>query len=112
MDTKYELGLDANGGLVVIDEIHAPDSSRYWHLDGYDEAMSKGESPPSIDKEYVRLWLGEQGYKGEGTPPVITDEVRCEAAQRYVAVYEQLTGRRFEPSTEEPIARIRANLGI
>ena len=112
VDTKYELGLDENGGLVVIDEIHTPDSSRYWHLDGYDEAMSKGEDPPSIDKEYVRLWLGEQGYKGEGTPPELTDTVRCEAARRYVAVYEQLTGRRFEPNTEEPIARIQTNLGL
>lgn len=112
VDTKYELGLDENGGLVVIDEIHTPDSSRYWHLDSYDSAMSRGEDPSAIDKEYVRLWLGEQGYKGDGPPPALPDAVRCEAARRYVAVFEQLTGRSFEPNTEEPIGRIRSNLGI
>lgn len=112
VDTKYELGLDERGGLVVADEIHTPDSSRYWYLDTYDAAMSKGENPQAIDKEYVRLWLGEQGYRGEGTPPALPDPVRCEAARRYVSVYEQLTGLTFEPNTEEPVARIRANLGL
>jgi len=112
VDTKYELGLDENGGIVVIDEIHTPDSSRYWYLDSYDAAMSKGESPDAIDKEYVRLWLGEQGYKGEGTPPALTDEVRCEAARRYIRAYEQVSGLTFEPNTEEPVARIRGNLGL
>jgi phosphoribosylaminoimidazole-succinocarboxamide synthase len=112
VDTKYELGLDENDRLVVIDEIHTPDSSRYWYADTYDAAMSKGEDPQAIDKEYVRLWLGEQGYRGEGTPPTLPDDVRCEAARRYVRVFEQLTGLTFEPNTEEPIARIRANLGL
>lgn len=112
VDTKYELGLDQDGGLVVIDEIHTPDSSRYWHLDSYDDALSKRDDPQAIDKEFVRLWLGEQGYKGDGPPPTLTDEIRCEAARRYVAVYEQLTGLTFEPNIEEPIERIRSNLGI
>jgi phosphoribosylaminoimidazole-succinocarboxamide synthase len=112
VDTKYELGLDEQGGIVVIDEIHTPDSSRYWYADGYDEAMSKGESPQAIDKEYVRLWLGERGYKGEGKPPELTTEVRCEAARRYVRAYEQISGLTFEPDLDEPVARIRRNLGI
>ena len=112
VDTKYELGLDERGRLLVIDEIHTPDSSRYWYLDSYASALSKGESPRAIDKEYVRLWLGEQGYKGDGPPPVLPDEVRCEAARRYVEIYEQLTGLRFEPNTDEPLQRIRANLGL
>ena len=112
VDTKYELGLDEDGGLVVIDEIHTPDSSRYWYSDSYDAAMSKGESPDAIDKEYVRLWLGEQGYKGEGTPPELTNEVRCEATRRYVRAYEQVSGLSFVPDLSDPIPRIRTNLGI
>lgn len=112
VDTKYELGLDENGTLVVIDEIHTPDSSRYWYSETYDGAMSKGESPESIDKEYVRLWLGERGYKGEGTPPELSDEVRCEAARRYIRAYEQVSGLSFVPDLSEPVERIRGNLGI
>ena len=112
VDTKYELGLDEDGGLVVIDEIHTPDSSRYWYSDSYDAAMSKGESPDAIDKEYVRLWLGEQGYKGEGTPPELTNEVRCEATRRYVRAYELVSGLSFVPDLSDPIPRIRTNLGI
>ncbi len=112
VDTKYELGLDPDGGLVVIDEIHTPDSSRYWYADSYDEAMSKGQDPSAIDKEYVRLWLGERGYSGDGPPPALSDEVRCEAARRYIRAYELVSGLTFEPDLDEPLARIRANLGL
>ena len=112
VDTKYELGIGESGELVVIDEIHTPDSSRYWYLDSYDRAMSEGRSPEAIDKEYVRLWLGEQGYRGDGPPPPLPDEVRCEAARRYIEAFEQVTGRAFEPDLEEPLARIRRNLAL
>ncbi|MEE2675130.1 MAG: phosphoribosylaminoimidazolesuccinocarboxamide synthase [Myxococcota bacterium] len=112
VDTKYELGLGPDGKIVVIDEIHTPDSSRYWYADRYEQAMSAGESPPALDKEYVRLWLGEQGYKGDGAPPALSTEVRCEAARRYVQTFEQLTGQPFEPNTEPPEERIRKNLGL
>ncbi len=112
VDTKYELGLDGSGQLVVIDEIHTPDSSRYWYADSYASAMSEGRSPDAIDKEYIRLWLGERGYKGEGPPPALSDEVRCEATRRYVRAYEQVSGLSFVPDLSEPIARIRGNLGI
>jgi phosphoribosylaminoimidazole-succinocarboxamide synthase len=112
VDTKYELGIGESGELVVIDEIHTPDSSRYWYRESYERAMTEGLNPEAIDKEYVRLWLGEQGYKGEGTPPTIPDEVRCEAARRYIEAYEQISGHSFEPNVEEPIARITRNLGI
>lgn len=112
VDTKYELGLDEHGGLVVIDEIHTPDSSRYWLADGYEQAMSSGRSPQAIDKEYVRLWLGRQGYRGEGPPPALPDEVRCEAARRYIQAFEQVSGTRFDPDTQEPVARIRRNLAL
>ena len=112
VDTKYELGLGPDGKIVVIDEIHTPDSSRYWHADRYEQAMSAGESPPALDKEFVRLWLGEQGYKGDGTPPALSTEVRCEAARRYIATFEQVTGQPFEANTEPPNERIRRNLGL
>jgi len=112
VDTKYEMGIDRDGKLVVIDEIHTPDSSRYWYLDDYDRALGEGRSPKALDKEYVRLWLGEQGYRGEGTPPTLPNDVRCEAARRYVEAFEQLSGRAFEPDLQEPIARITKNLGL
>ena len=112
VDTKYEMGLDDEGNVVVIDEIHTPDSSRYWRLDGYEDALSKGESPPAIDKEYVRLWLGEQGYKGEGTPPELPIEVRVTAAERYIAAFEQVSGQPFAADLEAPEPRIRRNLGL
>lgn len=112
VDTKYELGLDENGELVVIDEIHTPDSSRYWYRDTYEQAMSQGRDPQPLDKEYVRRWLVEQGWRGEGTPPTLPDEVRCEAARRYIEAYERITGAAFVPDLESPADRIRRNLGL
>jgi phosphoribosylaminoimidazole-succinocarboxamide synthase len=112
VDTKYELGVDASGSLVLIDEIHTPDSSRYWYADAYDAAFARGEDPKSLDKEYVRRWLQERGYHGDGPPPTLPDEVRCEAAQRYIETYERITGRVFEPATDEPASRIRRHLGL
>ena len=112
VDTKYEIGLDAAGELVVIDEIHTPDSSRYWYRDRYERALSEGRDPEALDKEYVRRWLVEQGWRGEGPPPELTLDVRCEAARRYIEAFEQVTGCDFEPDTEEPLARIQRNLGL
>ena len=96
----------------MIDEIHTPDSSRYWYRDSYERARSGGREPEALDKEYVRRWLGEQGYKGDGKPPELSLDVRCEAARRYIEAYEQLTGRDFEPDVEPPEPRIRRNLGL
>ncbi|MGZ3439939.1 MAG: phosphoribosylaminoimidazolesuccinocarboxamide synthase [Polyangia bacterium] len=112
VDTKYELGKTPDGRIVFIDEIHTPDSSRYWYADDYGQRLSRGEEPRSLDKEYVRRWYVDQGYNGSGTPPQIPDSVRVEAARRYIAAYEQVTGKFFVPDTEEPNARIRKNLGI
>lgn len=112
VDTKYEMGLDPEGNVIVIDEIHTPDSSRYWQLDSYASALAQGESPAAIDKEYVRLWLGEQGYKGEGTPPALPLEVRVTAAERYIAAFEQVSGQTFEPNLEVPSERIERSLGL
>ncbi len=111
-DTKYELGLDEAGRMIVIDEIHTPDSSRYWYRDAYERALSQGRDPEALDKEYVRRWLGERGYRGEGTPPELPVDVRCEAARRYIEAYEQITGRDFVPDLEPPEPRIRRNLAI
>jgi phosphoribosylaminoimidazole-succinocarboxamide synthase len=112
VDTKYELGLDPEGRLTVIDEIHTPDSSRYWYLDSYERAMAEGRDPKAMDKEFVRRWLAERGYTGEGVPPPLPDEVRCEAARRYVETFERITGRAFVPDVEPPLARIRRNLSL
>ncbi|MCP5059814.1 MAG: phosphoribosylaminoimidazolesuccinocarboxamide synthase [bacterium] len=113
VDTKYELGLDDRGELIVADEIHTPDSSRYWYADSYETALSEGSNPKSFDKEYVRRWLVEErGYRGEGPIPEIPVEVRCEAAARYIEAYEAVTGSTFEPNAEPPEARIRRNLGV
>ncbi len=112
VDTKYELGVGPDGQVMVIDEIHTPDSSRYWYEASYAERHPKDEEPESFDKEYVRRWLAAEGYVGEGTPPAIPDEVRVEAARRYVEAYERISGLTFEPDPQEPLARIRRNLGL
>ena len=114
VDTKYEMGFASDGALLVIDEIHTPDSSRYWFSDDYDARLAAGQEPRSLDKEYVRRWLSEERqYRGDGDPPDIPDEVRVEAAARYIEIYELLTGRRFEPDTSaDPAARVARNLGV
>lgn len=110
VDTKYELGRRPDGTVVLIDEIHTPDSSRYWFADGYDAAMAAGEPPRSLDKEFVRRWLVDQGFSGEGPPPALPLSLRVEAAQRYLETFERLTGRDFEPDLNPPVARLRAHL--
>lgn len=113
VDTKYELGRLPDGELVVIDEIHTPDSSRYWYAADYEARMAAGDNPRSLDKEYVRRWMSEtHGYRGDGPPPPLPDDVRIEAARRYIEIYELVTGRPFVPDTSEPRERIMANLGI
>ena len=111
-DTKYELGTDASGALVVIDEIHTPDSSRYWYADDYEARLARGEEPRSLDKEYVRRWLaGDAHWSGDGPPPVMPAEIRVEAARRYIASFERVTGTAFQPDTQPPVPRIAAALG-
>ncbi len=111
-DTKYEMGLDKAGNIVVIDEIHTPDSSRYWHAEDYEARLAAGEEPRSLDKEFVRRWLANEAkWTGDGPPPVMPPEIRIEAARRYIASYELVTGRAFVPDAREPVARIAAALG-
>ncbi|MBM4144218.1 MAG: phosphoribosylaminoimidazolesuccinocarboxamide synthase [Lentisphaerae bacterium] len=109
VDTKYELGR-LNGRLVVTDEINTPDSSRYWFADTYRARFAAGEEQRKLDKEYVREWLADQGFRGDGPPPPLTDEVRVEAARRYIGAYELITGREFAVSDEPPLARMERAL--
>ncbi len=113
VDTKYEFGRTPDGRIVVIDEVHTPDSSRFWLADTYEERFAAGGDPQGLDKEYVRVWLKkERGFVGDGEIPEITDEVRVEAASRYIRACEQVTGQTFLPNIEEPITRIKRNLNM
>ena len=96
VDTKYEFGI-AGGRLVVADEIHTPDSSRYWYADGYDARLSAGEHQRELDKETFRRWLVDRGFSGDGEPPKIDDAVRVETALRYADTYRAILGEPFEP---------------
>ena len=109
VDTKYELGW-RDGELVVSDEIHTPDSSRYWFADTYGDLFAAGKDQREIDKEYTRRWLVDRGFRGEGEPPELPVEVRMEAARRYIQAYEIITGRQFV-AVDRPIEqRIAAAL--
>jgi phosphoribosylaminoimidazole-succinocarboxamide synthase len=109
VDTKYEFGL-LNGKLTLIDEIHTPDSSRFWIMDTYEQKFLKSEEPHKLDKEYVRQFLAKQGFVGEGKIPHIPDEVKIEASRRYIQAYEMITGKTFEVEVGEPLQRIKNNL--
>src|SRR5260221_11852832 len=112
VDTKYEFGKTSAAPIVVIDEIHTPDSSRFWFESSYGERFDQGKDPESFDKEYVRRWLAEQGFTGDGPIPSIPDDVRVEATRRYVHAVETITGPSFEPSLGHPIPRIRRALKL
>ena len=112
VDTKYEFGKTPDGKIVVIDEIHTPDSSRYWYSKSYQERFDAGQDPESFDKEYVRRWLAGQGFKGDGPIPEIPDDVRVEASRRYIEACDVIRGEAFTPNTEEPIQRMQKALGL
>ena len=95
VDSKYELGL-LGDEIVLIDEVHTPDSSRYWYADTYDELFLENKDQRSLDKEPLREWLVERGFRGVGQAPVLTDEVRIATAARYILLAEELTQRPFE----------------
>ncbi|MBI4975775.1 phosphoribosylaminoimidazolesuccinocarboxamide synthase [Candidatus Peregrinibacteria bacterium] len=110
VDTKYEFGVDDSGNIVLIDEIHTPDSSRFWFANEYEERLSKGEEQKKIDKEYLREWLVDRGFRGEGDVPNIPDDVRVETARRYIEAYELVTGQTFEADVSDVSERISKNL--
>ena len=101
-DTKYEFGIHPDGHVVIIDEMHTPDSSRFWELSTYDERLAVGKEPESLDKEPIRLALNAIGYRGDGPPPTLEPSVIATTTQRYIVAYERLTGHGFIPG-EYPI---------
>ncbi len=112
VDSKYEMGKTKDGKVVVIDEIHTPDSSRFWMDATYAERFARGEDPEPLDKDFVRRHYTKMGYRGDGPPPELPDDIRVGAAKRYIEAYERITGESFAPDTEPPIPRIRKNLGL
>ena len=109
VDTKYEFGI-FDDELIVIDEIHTPDSSRYWVSKEYESRFGNGESQLMLDKENIRQWLIEKGFSGEGIPPKLSEEIRITLAERYVELYRILTGKEFDPEVGDVKSRIIKNL--
>ena len=113
VDTKYEFGKTKEGKIVLIDEIHTPDSSRYFYADGYQERQDRGESQKQLSKEFVRQWLIENGFQGlEGQViPEMTEEKIEEISNRYIELYENITGKRFNrANTDNILERIDKNV--
>ncbi|MCK8501167.1 phosphoribosylaminoimidazolesuccinocarboxamide synthase [Myxococcus fulvus] len=110
VDTKYEFG-KVGDDIFVIDEMHTPDSSRYWVADEYEARFARGEDQRMLDKENIRQWLiRERGFSGQGTPPPIPDDVRVELATKYVAAFEQITGTSLTLEPGNVHERIERNL--
>jgi phosphoribosylaminoimidazole-succinocarboxamide synthase len=111
VDTKYEFGTDENGDLVLIDEIHTPDSSRYWQRDSYEARLAAGEEPQYFDKEFLRLWFKEHSdpYADAKLPDAPADLV-AELSRRYIQMYEQITGTKFAYGETPVLPRIERNL--
>ncbi|MHA1188321.1 MAG: phosphoribosylaminoimidazolesuccinocarboxamide synthase [Candidatus Heimdallarchaeota archaeon] len=111
VDTKYEFGLTPDDELVLIDEVHTADSSRYWLSNQYDELFEKGENQKGLDKEYVRNWLREHGFMGDGEIPDLPEEVVTQASLNVIKSYELITGQKFKPASKYATnARLQQNL--
>jgi phosphoribosylaminoimidazole-succinocarboxamide synthase len=107
-DTKYEFGTASDGRLLLIDEVHTPDSSRYWAAATLEERLAQGLEPESFDKEPIRLALRAAGYRGDGPPPLLDAGVWERTAARYVTLFEGLTGEKFRPAPGPAGPRIRS----
>ena len=112
VDTKYEFGLDGEGRIIIADEIHTPDSSRYWLADGYQSAFEAGTRPPSFDKDVIRSWVVARCDPYKDDIPHIPDEMIAQTANVYIDAYEAITGQSFVPDLNgaTPLDRIRKNL--
>lgn len=110
VDTKYEFGLDETGQLTIMDEVHTPDSSRFWIADTYEGLHNEGKEPESLSKEFLRLWYKDQGYTGEGEAPPLPDHLAIDLAKFYIEAYERLTGEDFELFDYPIEQRIKKNL--
>ncbi|MDP3726833.1 MAG: phosphoribosylaminoimidazolesuccinocarboxamide synthase [bacterium] len=109
VDTKYEFGLH-NGKLMLIDEIHTPDSSRFWIKKTYRERLKKGLEPENFDKEFLRLWFKKQGYSGDGKPPKMPKYFIAKVSKLYMQIYEKITGKKFTIDKTPTVKRIKQNL--
>ncbi len=111
VDTKYEMGLDPAGNLTLADEIHTPDSSRYWILDTYEDRHARGEEPESLDKEFLRLWLVDKGISDDNIPE-LDDEIRTQVSARYIDLFERVTGKKFGTEVDDTpiLERIEKNI--
>jgi phosphoribosylaminoimidazole-succinocarboxamide synthase len=111
VDTKYEFGTDEKGDLVLIDEIHTPDSSRYWQLDSYETRFATGEEPQYFDKEFLRLWFkAHSDPYADASLPEAPAELVQELSRRYIQMYEQITGSKFQYGETPVLPRIERNL--
>jgi phosphoribosylaminoimidazole-succinocarboxamide synthase len=112
-DTKYEFGTDADGTIILADEIHTPDSSRYWMAETYPEALAKGTRPRSFDKDFIRAWVAERCDPYRDEIPPIPAELVAQASEVYIHAYEMITGQSFDRSrAENPRAEIRKALSV
>lgn len=109
-DTKYEFGVGPDGTLLLIDEVHTPDSSRWWEAASLDDRLARGEEPESLDKEVVRRALADAGYRGEGEPPELPAEVWQATSDRYIRAFERITGEPFATPDPPTMSRITSNL--
>ena len=112
VDTKYEFGTDENGTIILADEIHTPDSSRYWIASSYQAAFEAGKRPESFDKDFVRAWVAERCDPYHDSIPEIPESLIAETSRVYIRAYEAITGQTFVPddSGATPLERVRANL--
>ena len=110
VDTKYEFGRGPDGRVLLIDEVHTPDSSRFWKGETYPEHFAAGEEPENFDKEFVRLAYAEKDYRGDGEPPAMPAELWVGTSQRYIAIYEMLTGETFRAGSYPVEPRLVENL--
>jgi phosphoribosylaminoimidazole-succinocarboxamide synthase len=110
VDTKYEFGRGKDGSVLLIDEVHTPDSSRFWKAETYDTRFAAGEEPENFDKEFVRLAYAEKGYRGDGDIPHMPADLWVAASERYITIYEMLTGNVFEAGSYPVRPRLLENL--
>ena len=109
VDTKYEFGRTASGAIVLIDEVHTPDSSQFWKIDSYEQRVNSGQEPENFDKEFIRRHYADLGYRGDGQPPEVSNDLWVKACQRYIQIYEMLTGLPFQAGEYPVEARLLDN---